>query len=197
MAVGSRSLRERKKARTREALIAAAIELFESRGYEGTTIDDIAAAADVSPRTFFRYFASKEEVAVGDDLDPMLMQMIAGRPAGESVIESARQVAVQGLALMSPEDWAALLARLKLVYNTPALRARRWEHQLELRRRSGALLAERRGLPPDDLGSRVTAAAALTAVEIAIDLWQEHDGREDLTELMIAAISRLADAFEG
>ena len=118
MAVGPRSLRERKKARTREALIAAAIDLFESRGYEGTTIDDIAAAADVSPRTFFRYFASKEEVAVGDDFEPMLIEMIASRPAGESVIESARQVAVLGLALMSPEDWAALLARLKLVYKT-------------------------------------------------------------------------------
>ena len=64
-------------------------------------------------------------------------------------------------------------------------------------RRSGALLAARRGLPPDALGSRVTAAAALTAVEIAIDLRQERDGREDLSGLMLAAISSLADAFEG
>ncbi|HYR16536.1 MAG TPA: helix-turn-helix domain-containing protein, partial [Mycobacterium sp.] len=60
------SLRERKRLRTRQALVDAAAELFEQRGYDGTTIADIAAAADISTRTFFSYFASKEDILFPD-----------------------------------------------------------------------------------------------------------------------------------
>jgi len=195
--VAPASLRERKRARTRAALIAAALELFERQGYETTTIDEIAAAADVSPRTFFRYFATKEEVALGDDLGREIIGLIASRPAEEPMLESVRRVISDGLALVSEDDREALLARLKIVYRTPSLRARRWEYQLEMGRISGAILAERRGLQPDDLGSRVTAAAAFTAIEVAMDHWQQHDGREDLGVVLDAAIDHLGDAFSG
>jgi AcrR family transcriptional regulator len=191
------SLRQRKRARTRAALIAAALELFERKGFEATTIDEIAAAADVSPRTFFRYFATKEEVALGDDLGHELVDLIAARPAEEPMLESVRRVISDGLALISEDDRKALLARLRIVYRTPSLRARRWEFQLEMGRISGALLAERRGLQPDDLGSRVTAAAAFTAIEVAMDHWQQHDGREDLVTVLDAAIDHLGRAFGG
>jgi AcrR family transcriptional regulator len=191
------SLRQRKRARTRAALIAAALELFERQGYEATTIDEIAAVADVSPRTFFRYFATKEEVALGDDLGNELIGLIAARPAEEPMLESVRRVISDGLALISEDDRAALLARLRIVYRTPSLRARRWEFQLEIGRISGALLAERRGLQPDDLGSRVTAAAAFTAIEVAMDHWQQHGGREDLGAVLDAAIGHLGHAFSG
>lgn len=191
------SLRQRKRARTRAALIAAALELFERQGYETTTIDEIAAAADVSPRTFFRYFATKEEVALGDDLGQEIVGLIAGRPAEEPMLESVRRVISDSLTLISADDREALLARLKIVYRTPSLRARRWEFQLEMGRISGAILAERRGLPPDDLGSRVTAAAAFTAIEVAMDHWQQHDGREDLGAVLDAAIGHLGNAFGG
>lgn len=191
------SLRQRKRARTRAALVAAALELFERQGYEGTTIDEIAAAADVSPRTFFRYFATKEEVALGDDLGAEIIGLIAARPTEEPMLESVRRVITDGLALISEEDREALLARLRIVYRTPSLRARRWEFQLEMGRITGAIVAERRGLPPDDLGSRVGAAAAFTAIEVAMDHWQRHDGREDLLAVLDAAIGHLGHAFSG
>jgi len=191
------SLRQRKRARTRAALIAAALELFERQGYEATTIDDIAAAADVSPRTFFRYFATKEEVALGDDLGPEILGLLAARPADEPMLESARHVVADSLVLVTEDDRAALLARLRVVYRTPSLRARRWEYQLEMGRISGAALAERRGLPPDDLGSRVTAAAVFTAIEVAMDHWQQHEGRDDLGAVIDAAVSHLGGAFGG
>lgn len=191
------SLRQRKRARTRAALIAAALELFERQGYEATTIDEIAAAADVSPRTFFRYFATKEEVALGEDLGHELVALIAARPPEEPMLESVRRVISDGLSLISADDREALLARLRIVYRTPSLRARRWEFQLEMGRISGALLAERRGLRPDDLGSRVTAAAAFTAIEVAMDHWQQHDGQEDLVAVLDAAIDHLGHAFSG
>lgn len=191
------SLRQRKRARTRAALIAAALELFERQGYEATTIDEIAAAADVSPRTFFRYFASKEEVALGDDTGPGILALLAARPAAEPMLESARRVVADSLVLVSEEDRKALLARLRIVYRTPSLRARRWEYQLEMGRISGAILAERRGLSPDDLDSRVTAAAVFTAIEVAMDHWQQREGREDLGTVIDAAIGHLGDAFGG
>ena len=194
---GSASLRQRKRARTRAALIAAALDLFERQGYEATTIDEIAAAADVSPRTFFRYFATKEEVALGDDLGPEILRLLVARPTDEPMLESVRRVIIDGLALISEDDRQALLARLKIVYRTPPLRARRWEFQLEMGRITGAIVAERRGLPPDDLGSRVTAAAAFTAIEVAMDHWQQHDGREDLGAVLDAAIGHLGHAFSG
>jgi AcrR family transcriptional regulator len=194
---GPMSLRQRKRARTRAALLSAALELFERQGYEDTTIDEIAAAADVSPRTFFRYFATKEEVALGDDLGDELIALIAARPAEEPLLESVRRVIGDGLALVTEEDRAALLARLRIVYRTPSLRARRWEFQLEVGRITGAILAERRGLPPGDLGSRVTAAAAFTAIEVAMDHWQQQEGREDLAAVLDAAINHLGHAFSG
>lgn len=189
------SLRQRKRARTRAALVAAALDLFERQGFEATTIDEIAASADVSPRTYFRYFATKEEVALGDDLQHELIALIAARPVDEPMLESVRHVIRDGLALLSVQDREALLARLRIVYRTPSLRARRWEFQLEMGRIAGAIVGERRGLPPDDLGSRVTAAAAFTAIEVAMDTWQQHDGREDLGAVLDAAVDHLGHAF--
>jgi AcrR family transcriptional regulator len=191
------SLRERKKERTRRELVAAALQLFEEKGYDATTIDEIAEAAEVSPRTFFRYFANKEEVAMGEVVDQSIIELVGARPAGEPLIESLRHVVADSLALVNESDREALLPRLKIVYRTPSLRGRRWEYQLRFGRLAGAALAGRLGLPPDDLGSRVTATAALIAVEVAMDRWQERDGRDDLGELLQAAVSSLGEAFGG
>lgn len=189
------SLRERKKERTRRELVAAALQLFEQKGYDATTVDEIAAAAEVSPRTFFRYFADKEEVAMGEVFDQSVIDLVNARPAGEPLVESLRHVVAGSLGLMNESDREALLPRLKIVYRTPSLRGRRWEYQLRFGRTAGTALAERLGLPPDDLGSRVTATAALMAVEVAMDRWQERDGRDDLGELLQAAVSSLGEAF--
>jgi AcrR family transcriptional regulator len=191
------SLRERKKERTRRELVAAALQLFEQKGYDATTVDEIAAAAEVSPRTFFRYFADKEEVAMGEVFDQSIIDLVGARPAGEPLVESLRHVVADSLGLMNESDREALLPRLKIVYRTPSLRGRRWEYQLRFGRVAGAALAGRLGLPPDDLGSRVTATAALIAVEVAMDRWQERDGRDDLGELLQAAVSSLGAAFGG
>jgi len=70
-------LRQRKKARTRAELQRHALRLFRDRGYAATTVDDIAAAADVSRSTFFRYFPSKEDVVLFDDVDPLMAEAFA------------------------------------------------------------------------------------------------------------------------
>ena len=193
----SASRRERKRARARSALQAAALPLFEQRGYDATTIDDIAAAADVSPRTFFRYFATKEEVVFWDEYDPLFIELFARRPADEPVLDSIRHIVADGFGRFLERDRESLLARTKLIHSTPSLRSRLWEQQLAFERLGAALLAERMGVSPDDLGVRVIAAASFAAVMVAVNLWQQNDGRDDLSQLVDAAIGHLGAGFGG
>src|ERR1700730_2031635 len=90
--VATPGLRERKKARTSQALEDAALDLFSVKGFDATTIEEIADAVEVSPRTFFRYYASKEEVLFGNDAakDGNLADPLAARPPGESSLERLR-----------------------------------------------------------------------------------------------------------
>ncbi|HEV8683242.1 MAG TPA: TetR family transcriptional regulator, partial [Actinomycetota bacterium] len=93
MGPGTVGLRERKKLRTRAQLTDAALRLFTERGFDGTTIDDIVEAVEVSPRTFFRYFDSKEDVVIGffDDMGEELRAMLAARPQREPPFTAVRR----------------------------------------------------------------------------------------------------------
>src|SRR4030095_709181 len=118
----SGSLRARKKERTRRVIQAEALRLFTEKGFEATTIEEIAAAADVAPRTFFRYFPTKEEVVFWSEYQPMLVSSVAARPDGESAPEALRHGIVDGLAAFYDEDRDRLLERLMLAFRTPPLR---------------------------------------------------------------------------
>src|SRR4051794_17316358 len=91
-------LRERKKQRTRDALVRAALELFTTRGYDGTTVDDIADAVEVSQRTFFRYFANKEEAALAltEMTVAQFVASVRARPPHEAPVEALRQAVLEG-----------------------------------------------------------------------------------------------------
>ena len=97
-------LRERKKAKTRNAIQHEAMKLFRERGYEGTTVEDIAVAAEISSTTFFRYFPSKEDVVLGDDYDSVLLEAFVAQPASLTPIGAARA------ALQAMTDMAASLS---------------------------------------------------------------------------------------
>ncbi|MET9242429.1 helix-turn-helix domain-containing protein [Nonomuraea sp. NPDC003709] len=121
--------RERKKARTRRALLEAAVRLFSERGYEQTTVAEIAAAADVAPRTFFAYFASKEEVLFlnAEDRGQIMLEVIAGRKPGEplgDLLGRMFEALVRSLAEGDELDFALSPLRARLVFTEPALRAR-------------------------------------------------------------------------
>ncbi|GGL07419.1 TetR family transcriptional regulator [Sphaerisporangium melleum] len=166
---GGPGLRERKKARTRRTLIEAAVRLFESRGYEETTLADIAAAADVSTRTFFSYFAGKEDVVFFDTRRRVerALAVIAGRRAGEQVSELLRRVANEALRPDPEEAELALelyAARTRLVMTVPALQARALHVLFEVQREmADALLRS----CPGELDA-IEAAAAVGALVGAI-----------------------------
>ncbi|GAA4517066.1 TetR/AcrR family transcriptional regulator [Nonomuraea ferruginea] len=134
-------LRERKKQRTRRALVTAALRSFQEKGFEETTIAEIAAGAEVSARTFFSYFASKEDVIFYDGPERMryVLDLVAGRRPGEPVAELLVRVIRASLKwAVDPGnfDLAEAAARMELMLTVPSLQARAlhvlFEQQLQL-----------------------------------------------------------------
>jgi AcrR family transcriptional regulator len=160
------SLRERKRVRTRQALIDAAAKLFERRGYDGTTIADIAAAADVSTRTFFSYFASKEDVVFPDADARVQAALIAidERRPGERPME----LLLRGLAELGDagDDLVGPMAalRLRFVRTVPSVRGRGLQRQLDAQTQIAGRL---HAAFPDEL-DEVEAAALVGAFVGAI-----------------------------
>jgi len=91
-------LRERKKAKTRAAIREQALRLFREQGYQGTTVEQIAAAAEISPATFFRYFPTKEDVVLQDDVDVLTMAAFDAQPPGLSPVAAVRAAAAATFA---------------------------------------------------------------------------------------------------
>jgi AcrR family transcriptional regulator len=188
------SLRERKKDRTRRTLQAEALRLFAAKGFQATTIEEIAAAAEVAPRTFFRYFPTKEAVVFWAEHQPALAGFVAARPDHEPAFQALRRGLTDGLASFYDQDRERLLERIKLSFRTPALQPRWRQQQADLAAGMAQLLAHRLGVPADDLEVRAITAAIAAALFVAIEEWQAHDGQQDLGALIDRALgSILAD----
>lgn len=187
-------LRERKKQRTREAIQREAMRLFQEQGYDGTTIEQIAAAAEISPSTFFNYFPTKEDVVLFDRYDPMLLSMLAHRPADEPVSASLR-FALQGLDVALEQDRDMIYARAKLAMETPDLRARFWEELEKARELIAGVVAARTGRSPHDYDVRVLSMVVVTAAFEANLEWLRNGGRGSLMKLVDRAMN-LIGAWE-
>jgi AcrR family transcriptional regulator len=155
------SLRERKRRRTRQALVDAATDLFLRNGYERTTVADIAAAADIGTRTFFSYFASKEELLFpeGDVRVQATLDAIAGRGPGDGPTDVLLRAL--GDTTAASNDMLGPLAalRLQLIRTVPAVRGRALQLQLDAQQEIARHLAD---AFPDEL-DRVGAAALVGA----------------------------------
>jgi AcrR family transcriptional regulator len=195
----SYDLRERKRTRTRLAIQAEAMRLFAEKGYENTTVEQIAFAAAISPRTFFRYFPTKEDVVLWDEYDPVVEDLVAARPADESPALTARAVMVEALGGIYRRDRAELLTRVRLLTTVPELRARFLEGQGSGAQQFAAMLAQKRGKSVDELELRVVIAALGAIIVTALDVWQRDDGEGDLlaifdkmTQALVEGVSELA-----
>jgi AcrR family transcriptional regulator len=193
-------LRERKKARTREALQEAAMERFSRQGFDGTTVEEIAEACEVSPRTFFRYFPTKEDVlfADGEARRERLLAVIAERPVDEPAFGALR-AAMRTLTADYRDDRDALVARSKIVAASPHLQVYKAEHQhgweVEvvdvLRRRA---LAQHEMVTRDELV--LVTAVTTAALRVALDAWVADASAPDLGVLLDDAFARLAAGFD-
>ena len=158
------SLRERKKARTRAAIREHALRLFREQGYEATTVEQIAAAAEVSPSTFFRYFPTKEDVVLRDDFDDRVFEAFERQPVSVPPVTAIRTAMREAVATFTPEEWAEFHELSALGLSVPEIRARMLD---ELTRTIDAMadaLAKRVGRPPDDLAVRTYVGAVFGVI---------------------------------
>jgi AcrR family transcriptional regulator len=188
----SYDLRERKRTRTRLMIQTEALRLFADKGYAQTTVEEIADAAAISPRTFFRYFPSKEDVVIWDEYDPLALDLLAARPDDEPLAETMRAVIRETLGGLYRHDPERLLTRIQLASTVPELRARFLDEQTHGSEQLAELLATRRAAPVDQLTLRVAGSALLSAVSVALDIWQKDDGKADLLALFDQATDALA-----
>ncbi|GHE53732.1 TetR family transcriptional regulator [Streptomyces vinaceus] len=189
-------LRERKKRRTRDALLRAALLLFVAQGYEHTTVDEITDAVDVSQRTFFRYFANKEEVAfaVQDLVESHFVAALRARPASEGPLEALRRAVLdawdtldEALSDVVPVD--LYMRTYQLIESTPALLAVHLRRSTELEERIARLIAEREGLDVDaDPRPRVAVAAVSGVMRVTGRLWGQGE------DASVASIRRMTEA---
>ncbi|HEY6792176.1 MAG TPA: TetR family transcriptional regulator [Trebonia sp.] len=196
--------RERKKRQTREALIRAALELFDAKGYEHTAVREITDAVDVSERTFFRYFASKEDLAVSfakDWTDAILAALVA-RPAAEGPLTALRGAFRESLARLAAADAhdgtepgpPTYLLITRLIDSTPSLLAQHLRYVHDRDEEIVGVLAARAGVDPEtDLRPRVLAASFGGLVFLATRAWR-IEGSTTVEE-MLAAFDHYADQF--
>lgn len=175
-----------KAERTRARIRAVALDLFEQRGYEGTTVSDIAAAADVTEMTVYRHFASKDRILGDDPYDPMLARAIATRREGPAMTRALAGIRASWSSLPA-EATTEVRRRLRIAGSTPALRAAVVANTAETERVvAEALRAGGTGEPE----ARVVAAAVLAGTMRALLDWAAGDGA-DLEDALERAWSAL------
>jgi TetR/AcrR family transcriptional regulator, regulator of mycofactocin system len=176
--------RERKKSRTRQDLVDAATQLFASQGYGNTTIEQITELADVSVRTFFRHFASKEDVLFPRRFHTeALLAAVAGQPETSSDLRAIRDAFVGLLSFDEVALRGALLFR-KAVRSDPALEGRDLAMQRQFRYYLALAAARRRGLDEPDELAEMAAALAQSVIALAFDQWADSGGEADLEKLL-------------
>ena len=194
--------RERKKRQTRDALVQAALALFIAKGYEQTAVREITDAVDVSERTFFRYFANKEDLALSfaRDHSDALMRELTARPLTEPplvALRNALHAAIQGLVEQGGEltGDSVYLSIMKLIEGTPSLLAAHLRYMHDRDEEIARVLAEREGVDPlADLRPRCVAAVFSGLFISANREWQTGGGT---VEAMLATFDACADQVAG
>jgi AcrR family transcriptional regulator len=192
------SMAQRKRQLVATELTEAALQLLATRGFDVVTIDEIAITAGVSKRTFFRYFASKEDVVVRflADLGTGIRAELATRPTEEQPSVALLHAVRVPLAACDGQSDRALPV-VQLILRTPALLACFLERQAQWRDDLTAELARRLGLAPDtDWYPQLAAGMALTAFDAVLQRWSGSDGVEDPADLVDQAFAVIAPALD-
>ncbi|MFJ3900763.1 TetR family transcriptional regulator [Streptomyces sp. NPDC090025] len=184
-------LRERKKLRTRSAIRRATYRIVAEHGWEAATVEQIAAAAEVSPSTVVRYFPVREDILLTDDQDEILAARLRARPADEDPLDSLRAVILDAVTFWLDAEPEETRLRGRLMVEIPAVRARLTETTAQTGRMLSASIAERTGHDPEALEVRVFTAAVLGALREAAVHWAERGQGDDLVPLLDRTVDLL------
>ena len=165
-------LRERKKAKTRALIQEHALRLFRDQGYEETTVEEIAEAAEVSPSTVFRYFPTKPDLVIYDDLDERMIEAFRAQPAELNAVQALRASLRTGFGAVVADELAIQLERGRLLRIVPELQAAMLGELARTTREVADLVAERAGRSADD--DEVLALAG-AVMGISIAAWLADD----------------------
>jgi AcrR family transcriptional regulator len=174
---GQLGLRERKKARTRASIREHALRLFREQGYQATTVEQIAAAAEVSPSTFFRYFPTKEDVVLQDDLDMRMLDAFSRQPADLSPVAAVRAATKEALASFGPDEMAMIRETARMTLAVPEVRARAIDEFARTIEAIAKAIGERAGRSPRELAVRTLAGAVVGVIMSAAMPW--HDWADE------------------
>lgn len=190
------SLRERNHERTRAEIAHHALALFAAHGYDDVTVEDIAASAGISRRTFFRYFDTKDDALLPGDASRLqrLEEALRARPPAEGAFD-----AVRGAVLELAQDYETgsheFLQQARLVLATPSVHARSLEHQAEWEAVIRAFVAARAGQSETSLLPQLLAAGCMAGLRAALTTWLHEDGRSDVVALASDALDALGDGL--
>jgi AcrR family transcriptional regulator len=165
-------LRERKKARTRAAIREHALRLFRENGYQRTTVEKIAEAAEVSPSTFFRYFPTKEDIVLQDDMDTRMIEALERQPADLRPLAAVRAATREVFASYTQADLDILQETTTLTVTVPEIRARAMDEFARTISVISEALAKRAGRQADDLVIRTTAGAIIGVIMSITMPWE-------------------------
>jgi AcrR family transcriptional regulator len=180
-------LRERKKQKTKAAIQREAVRLFKAQGYEDTTIEQIAAAAEISPSTFFNYFPTKEDVVIYDEYDPEVFAALLDSPRDEPLSRSLGRM-LETFGGTFERDRDVIYERSKLSLEVPELRARIWEELERARDLFAGFIAARTGRDAADFDIRIIS---MTLVAVAFEAsleWVRGGGKGKMLDLFQRAI---------
>ena len=181
----------RRTERTRERIVSAALALFDQRGFDDVTVNEIAAAAGVSHMTVFRHFPTKEDIVVSDPFDPLIAAAVAAQPADLPPLERARRGLTAGWASMHDAPQVNLQSQIRLIQlitGHSGLRARMWEANHATQQAIAAALREGGASP---LAAEAASGACIGALTAALLAWGANP-ETPLSDTILAALEALA-----
>lgn len=191
------TLRTQRRIETQRTIQAHAVRLFTERGYDATTVTDVAEAAGVSPMTVYRHFPTKEDLVLLEQQSRIVAERIAASTAsqplvrriGRALIDSAAAMTGGGKGEQLTPDERFLLARLRLMISTPALRAKHLDSQYALQQAIVDGLGDEATEGGTAFQAQAAASACLGAMHTALVRWAEDDGRSALPDLIAQALA--------